>query len=48
MARATIQVVQVAVDDWVVRQDSGHELGRYSSGAAEIVGRKLARNTAPK
>ena len=26
MARATIQVVQVALDDWVVRQDSGHEL----------------------
>ena len=31
MARATIQVVQVALDDWVVRQDSGRELGHYSS-----------------
>ena len=44
MACATIHVVQISPNDWVVRQDSGRELGHYSSrDAAEIVGRKLAR-----
>jgi hypothetical protein len=49
MACATIHAAQISPDAWVVKQDSGQELGHYSSrDAAEIVGRKLARNMAPK
>jgi hypothetical protein len=41
---ATILVVQLASEDWVVRGNSGRELGHYPSrDAAAAVGRRLAR-----
>jgi hypothetical protein len=44
MARATIHVVQLGSEDWVVGQDGGRELGHYPSrDVAAGVGRILAR-----
>jgi hypothetical protein len=44
LARREIHVVPGGEEDWIVRADTGRELGHYSSReAAEAVGRKLAR-----
>ncbi len=43
---ASIQIVPLAPDDWVVREEGGRELGHYPSQAeaeTETVGRTLAR-----
>jgi hypothetical protein len=44
MAHRTIHVVQLASENWVVRQDGDRELGHYPSrDVAAGVGRILAR-----
>ena len=44
MAQLSIHVVQLAADDWVVREKNGRELGHYpSQQEAENVARPLAR-----
>jgi len=45
MAAAAIHVVpDDSFDDWVVRDDDGHEFGHYPTGeAAELVARAIAR-----
>ena len=41
---ASIQIVPLAPDDWVVREEGGREIGHFASQAeAEVVGRALAR-----
>ena len=41
---ATIHIVLIAPNDWVVREEGGRELGHYPTQAeAENVGRTLAR-----
>jgi hypothetical protein len=44
VAKAAIHVLPIQPDDWIVREESGRELGHYPSRqAAEAVGDKLAR-----
>ena len=41
---ASIEIVCLAPDDWVVREEGGREQGHYPNQAqAEVVGRALAR-----
>jgi hypothetical protein len=41
---ASIQIVPLAPDDWVVREEGGREIGHFASQAeAEAVGQALAR-----
>jgi Uncharacterized protein conserved in bacteria (DUF2188) len=43
-ARREVHVIPTGEQDWIVRADTGRELGHYPSlEAAEAVGRKLAR-----